>query len=359
MKHALFVSACLFVVAPFAVEACSERASDAPTVAGPTGPAVPGDPVPDPVVPDSSVPGTPTFRVVASFDPKAFELPESVVVHDGAAYVALAPLGQIVRVRPDGSKHIYARIPPGYTDGSALGLVFDQKDNLYVLAAKNAADAGVVPGVYKIPPSMDGGMVAAPFAVDPSMTFPNAIAIDTSGNLFITDSAVGRIFKVTPEGTVTTWANHPELGGTPACDVPLPFPIGANGIALTPSAIFVANTAKGSIVKIAVNADGTAGAASTIVRDCQYVGVDGLSLDTDGSLLVAQNGPVGRLLRVSQSGTVDVLHVGDPLDSPASVEVTRTFGKDRVALVTSAAFFSIGVDGGTPKPALLEYGPLP
>jgi sugar lactone lactonase YvrE len=304
-------------------------------------------------------PITPTFSTVTSFNPGGFQLPEGVVVRNEMAYVSLAPLGTILRVTPQGITSTYAQVPPGGNDGYTLGMAFDSQDNLFVTQTKNVPDAGVTPGVYKIPANHDGGLVSAPFATDALLSFPNAIALDGAGNLLVSDSASGVVAKVTPAGAVSTWKSDPELSGSPACAAPLPFPIGANGIVFTPGAVYVANTAKGSIVKVVVDGSGNAGAASTVIKDCQYVGLDGLAIDTDGTLLATQNGAPGRVLRVTQAGVVTVLGQAAPLDGPASIALAPNWGGERAALITSSAFFSVGVDGGTPKPALVKYGPLP
>ena len=299
------------------------------------------------------------ITTVASFDATQYQLAEGLTVHKGKAYVGLAPLGTILAIDQAGTMATYAKIPPGYDKGYTLGLAFDAADNLFVLQTLNVPDAGApAPGIYKIPPGLDGGTVSTPFATAPGIVFPNGIVVRPGGDLLVSDSATGAIYLVTSAGAVTTWKADAELAGSPACPAPLPFPIGANGIVATPTEVFVANTAKGSIVRIAVNQDGSAGAASTLVKDCAYVGLDGLARDTDGSLLVAQNGAPGRLLRVSASGTVSVLHDGAPLDGPASVVIADWNGK-KSALVTSSAFFSVGIDGGAPKPGLQRYAPLP
>lgn len=104
-------------------------------------------------------------------------------------------------------------------------------------------------------------------------------------------------------------------------------------------------------MRIAVAPDGSAGALTTIVADCKYVGLDGLVQDADGSFIVAQNGSPGRVLRITEAGAVTVLHDGTPLDGPGSVAIASAWNGARAARVTSTAFFSVGVDGGAPKPA--------
>lgn len=299
----------------------------------------------------------PTLSAVANFNAQAFELAEGLAFHEGSAYVGLAPLGKIQKIDPNGTVTPYASVPPGYNAGYTLGLAFDAQDVLYVLETKNDPDAGSQnPGIYKIPAG--GGASNTPFASDPQMVFPNGVDFDVQGNLMVTDSATGIIFKVTPAGQVSKWLQDPELSGSPACPAPLPFPIGANGIVVTPTEIYASNTAKGSIVKIAVNTNGMPGPVTTIVKDCQWVGLDGIARDKDGTLLAVQNGVGGKLLRISTSGSVTVLAQNDPLDGPGSVTFADGWNGSRVALVTNTAFFSVGIEGGTPKPGLLAFGPL-
>jgi sugar lactone lactonase YvrE len=300
-----------------------------------------------------------SLATVAAFDASKFELAEGLALRDGNAYVSLAPLGTIVKVTPAGVVTPYASVPAGYNDGYTLGLAFDAQGALFATQTKNSAAATVTPGIYKIPAGGSATAVATPFATDAAMTFPNGIAVGSAGDLLVTDSGSGIVFRVTTAGVVTRWKEAPELQGSPACPAPLPFPIGANGIVRSASEVFVTNTAKGSIVRIAVESDGSAGALTTVLADCKYVGLDGVARDTDGSLLVAQNGSPGRVLRVTTSGAVTVLHDGAPLDGPGSIAVASAWNGAHAALVTSTAFFSVGVDGGAPKPGLLALSPLP
>lgn len=296
---------------------------------------------------------TAKLSVVANFNAAGYELAEGLTFHKGAAYVGFAPLGKISKIDPKGIVAPYATVPGNGNAGYTLGLAFDAQDNLWVLETKNdPMAANVKPGVYKVPAG--GGNVTTPFASDASMVFPNGIDFDAQGNAFIADSATGTIFQVTAQGQVTKWSQDPELSGSPACPAPLPFPIGANGIVVTPTKLYVSNTAKGSILEI----DASTKQVKTLVKDCQWVGFDGIARDKDGSIVAVQNGVGGKLVRVDGSGKVTVLAQNDPLDGPGSVTFADGWNGSRVALITNTAFFSVGVEGGSPKPGLLAYGPL-
>jgi len=303
---------------------------------------------------DASDASAAALTSVIALDGSAYELAEGLAVRDGKAYVGLAPTGTILQIDSSGKRTDYGHVPAGGSDGYTLGLVFDAQGDLFVLETLNVPDAGApVPGVYELPPG--GGTSMAPFATDANFGFPNGGAFDAHGNLLVADSATGRVLSVTPAGVVSTWKADDTLAGSTACNAPLPFPIGANGIVLTPSAAYVTNTSKGSIVKIDVDGNGDAGAATTIVADCQYAGFDGIALDSDGTLLAAINGSPGKLARVTTSGAVTVLASSAPLDGPASVAFVDGWNGGRYALVTNSAFF----DTSSPKPGLLAYGPLP
>ena len=302
--------------------------------------------------------GSPTLQTVITTNPNAYELAEGLAVRNGKAYVGLVPTGTILEIDQQGNRTDYGHVPAGGNDGYTLGLAFDSAGALYVLQTLNVADAGApTPGVYKIPAG--GGTVTSPFATDPGFAFPNGGAFDAKGNLLVADSAAGKIFSVTPQGNVSTWKQDAELAGSTTCNAPLPFPIGANGIVFTPSAAYVSNTANGSIVKIAVDGSGNAGAVSVIVKDCKWVGFDGIALDKDGTLLAAINGAPGKLARVAMDGTVTVLASASPLDGPASVAFADAWKGERYALVTNSAFFGPSEDGGAPTPGLMAFGPLP
>lgn len=111
----------------------------------------------------------------------------------------------------------------------------------------------------------------------------NALTFDKLGNVYVSDSFQGVIWKTGPTGgPAVAWASSPLLTTT---GVP---PFGANGIAFDrdQTAMFVANTGDDTVVKIPV-VGGNAGPPAVFVNGIN--GADGLIVDGDGNIWVAAN----------------------------------------------------------------------
>lgn len=112
---------------------------------------------------------------------------------------------------------------------------------------------------------------------------PNALAFDRAGNVYISDSGQGIIWRTGPKGgDATAWKTDPLLATT---GFP---PFGANGMDFNKKedALFVANTGNDTVVRIPVNR-GTAGTAEVFVNSIN--GADGLFLDEDDNVWVCAN----------------------------------------------------------------------
>jgi len=111
----------------------------------------------------------------------------------------------------------------------------------------------------------------------------NALAFDAAGNVYISDSFRGTIWRTGPRGgTATAWLTHDLLTTT---GFP---PFGANGMGFNSdeSALFVANTGNDTVVRVPVTA-GAAGTPQVFVNSVN--GADGLILDADDNLWICAN----------------------------------------------------------------------
>ena len=287
------------------------------------------------------------FTTLASFDPMKGELPEGVTSVNGATYVGLAPLGDIVKITAPGTVQPFGSIPDPVMNTFTLGLAANAAGEIFVGVGASGATPSPAPGVYKI--AATGGM-AQVFAVSPMMSFPNAIDVD-GDKLYVTDSASGRIFEINSLGVATVWLEHPTLAGNmTACGGSgAGFPIGANGIVHDANNRYVAVTDYGRIVRIPIMGNGTAGTPVVHAESCANLhGVDGIVLEAGGTIVAVRNGPSNTMSRISANGqTVTKIHMGAPLDGPASVTIAT--GTTPQLVITNSAFFS----GATGKPSVV------
>jgi sugar lactone lactonase YvrE len=134
--------------------------------------------------------------------------------------------------------------------------------------------------VLKVNPHTGNATV---FAAIPGGGGPNALTFDRHGNVYISDSGQGVIWRTGPAGgTPEQWAESADLRTT---GVP---PFGANGLAFNKrgDALFVANTGADQIIRIPV-AGGVAGKPEVFVNSVN--GADGLIIDHDDNLWICAN----------------------------------------------------------------------
>jgi hypothetical protein len=188
-------------------------------------------------------------ETVVAFDPSRGEFPEGVAfARRGDMYVSPAPLGEIRRRRADGSWSTFASIDPGTGGLAVLGLAAGARGTIYAAAPTDAPEWH---GVVAI--SRDG--VARRLPGTERIAFPNGLAFDHRGNLYVTDSIRGAVWRLARNGDVELWREHESLAGTAVLN---PFPLGANGIAYSRGRVIVANTEKMQVVEIPISRSGAA-----------------------------------------------------------------------------------------------------
>jgi sugar lactone lactonase YvrE len=202
-----------------------------------------------------------------------------------------------------------------------LGELFVPGEGLYVT---DFADGAAPNGRLLLVDPRSGGTrtVAAGFAA------PNAIARDKRGRLYVSDSFLGTISRVNPDGSdLVTWSQDPRFTtqGQP--------PFGANGLAFDADErfLYVANTGDSVVLRVPVERDGSAGTpevfASGADLDTRFVttqslhGADGIAFDVGGNLWVCAN-QANEIQVLSPGGEIVARYRGSgaaALDFPASL----------------------------------------
>lgn len=134
----------------------------------------------------------------------------------------------------------------------------------------------------------------------------NALTFDRHGNVYVSDSFLGVIWKTDPHGgSLTQWSSdallQPGNGLTP--------PFGANGIAFNHAGtvMYVANTAYHQIIQIPVLSDGSAGSASILTTGINAP--DGIAVDRNENIWVCAN-QEDEIVVINKSGKV-IAKLGD------------------------------------------------
>jgi uncharacterized protein (TIGR03437 family) len=239
--------------------------------------------------------------------------PQGVAV-DGAGNVYIADTGNS-RVREVSGSTITTVAgsgTPGYAgDGGAaasaklyspVGLALDAKGNLYIADTNNSAIRKVTSGTISTVAGngLQGYSGDGSAALNAQLNDPQGVAVDTAGNLYITDTLNYRVRMVSPNGKIATIAGNGVGGysgdGGPAGQAQLSYP---TGIAVdTAGDVFFADAgasvrkvfASGTISTIAGNGSigytGDGGAATSASLN----GPTGIAVDSRGDLYVADSG---------------------------------------------------------------------
>jgi sugar lactone lactonase YvrE len=219
----------------------------------------------------------------------SFELPTEIAV-DQQGNVFVSDLGSIRKITPDGTvSTIVTHLNVGNVlFGSSLavtGITVDAADNLYITDVANqfigkVTPDGTVTAISGIQPLSGNGTITPT-----AFRNPNSIALDKSGNLFITD---GTIWKVTLPNTVSQYAISGPNGGF----------TDPRGLAFDSSGnLYVADTDVGLIKKVAT--DGTittfaggndvATGSNGPVGKASFLFPIGIVVDSSGNIFVADD----------------------------------------------------------------------
>lgn len=298
--------------------------------------------------PAIAAPPVATPQQVVALDVNLGQLPESLAVDgDGNFYVSMG--SRLAKIDPSHNVTTLATLPP--EGASATGVKFAPNGKIYVATAAfdPSADASYVFSVDKVT-----GAVGVVADFDPD-GFPNDIAFDAAGATFVTDSALGAIWKIVPGGAPSLWLSDQLLLGNPNGST-FGVPFGANGIVFdhTKRKLYVSNTDLGAVLEIDIQRNGAPGDVEVLASAASLVGADGLAIDRSGTLYVAVN-TQDQLATVDRHGNIRIIAQGGLLDGPSSFAFgVRPCDHHTLYLSNFAIARASGVIPGMPHPGILS-----
>ncbi|PWW01247.1 sugar lactone lactonase YvrE, partial [Paenibacillus cellulosilyticus] len=238
----------------------------------------------------------------------------------------------------DGGQAVDAKL------SSPSGVAVDSAGNIYIADTSNHRIRKVDPSgsISTVAGSDDSGYSGDDVsAVEARLYYPNAVAVDHAGNLYIADTYNNRIRKVDASGNISTVAGSSSTGGYSgdggqAVDAQLNEP---EGIAVDGSGnLYIADTDNNRIRKVIPNG---------IIMTITGTGTSGYSGDGGPGKLAEIDGPAG--LVISSSGD---MYIADKYNYAIRKQVTYIPSSD-------ASLNNIVLSSGTLSPAFapgtLEY----
>jgi len=258
-------------------------------------------------------------HIVAHFDRSAGQAAESLVVEpDGSTDIGLILSRQVAHVAPSGRIEVLATMPEPADGGvhtprvgrpNVTGIQRTQNGTIYFLYS---AGDDKLTGLWRL----RGGGSPHRIAAFPANSFLNGLTRDDrTGWFYITDSTMGRVWRVGPRGgTPQVWAKGADLA-------PVKF-FGANGIKVHDGAVWVSNSDRGSILRIPLTGHGSAGPIQT--KASGLTSVDDFAFTGQGDqLLAALNVPSELALVTPGKDTRVALDGRDGLNNTTAVAVHK------------------------------------
>ncbi|HVY47289.1 MAG TPA: hypothetical protein VHB21_15480 [Minicystis sp.] len=273
--------------------------------------------------------------------------PESITAaSDGTLYVSSVGDGSITTISPD-RMTVKNFIPAEAAQPMGKTGMFVDETNDKFWACAVGTDFATASELrrYKL---SDGSLEKTyAMAAGHEAGFCNDIAFDASGNLYITDSFIG--VQRLPAGgdTLEDWLTDPLLEPAMQGD------FAVDGIAIDGSDMYLNNLEQGTLLRVAIAGDGSAG-TPVVIGNVTLSGSDGMRLFAPHTLIIAEGGGAfggtDALTKVvvdtgNDTGVRTIL--SNRLDRPAAVVVSE--GDAWVTEGQIGRVFGIDADGKPPS----------
>lgn len=224
---------------------------------------------------------------------------------NGNIYAALFHTGEVVMLKDGGSYEHIAWVPSKAESGKGnlSGLDLDRRGNIYVAYKEHSRyDAGDLhspfhapcrdatvtrSGVYKIDAKTHKVTALATRADGWPFCFPDDVAVDSHGNVYMTDLTYSAIWKISPNGKkVDLWSADPLLN--PSSRPYSGYFAGVNDLALDKQEKNIIAVTDGDpmVLRIPIKEDGAAGKPQLLPTGYSFL--DGVELDAKGNIYVSE-----------------------------------------------------------------------
>lgn len=234
------------------------------------------------------------------------DTPEGLALDsNGNLYAALFHSGEVVMLKRGGGYEHIAWVPSKQESGKGdlAGLDLDRQGNIYIAYHEHSKyDAGDLhspfhaacrdatvtrSGVYEIDSKSHQVSPLATRADGWPFCFPDDVAVDSHGDVYMTDLTYSGIWKISPDGkTVDLWSSEPLLN--PPARPSSGFFAGVNDLALSDDQKSVIAVTDGDpmVLRIPIEQDGSAGEPRVLATGYSFL--DGVALDSKGNIYISE-----------------------------------------------------------------------
>ena len=250
----------------------------------------------------------------------SFKYPAAVAVTSGGQYVYVADTGNhlIRRINKNGGVETFAGSGvAGATDGTGAGATFnapfgvavDAAGNVYVTDYNNRRIRKITPaGLVTTLAGSDNYGLTDGQGTDASFNSPRGITIDGAGNLYVTD--LHQIRKITPSGLVSTLAGNQEPGATDGVGAAASFQFPQAVAVDAEGTVYVSDSHNRKIRKITPTGtvstfagSGNQGSGNGVGIQASFWDPRGIAVDAAGNVYVAEQG-LNIIRKITTTGIV-------------------------------------------------------